>query len=495
MGIVFSKEYEKENGTPTVLLLGNGFDLQLGLKSRYEDFLLYLFFLKVLHQLSVDKIEKQDYLNVLKKGECSYYNSEIYQNGYFTILDIAQQRLLNEEDLHCFEILDNNCLVSCLLSILSQATDGLSQFWGNPLPFGSSNPFENLIPNNFHLLDSEQKVATSYIQDKTAVMRVDDIESKLHQYIKQIKGNSDNNPSKINGWMDVESLIECLLTKNQHLLTRFSYRSEKYGENNNRPKATLSDYCNSLNLKNNLENAYELMNSLKQFTNEFCNFIQIQVDHLKVKKTLIELLKKELNNEISFYKPSQDASFIERIDIFDNIHNVINFNYSSLSELFTEFSENTIHVNGKSEDKSAVFGINEHIEIENQDTQNKYITYLFKQTQRIIKHIPRLRYEKLDSLEHVYFPPYSQLGLGETIHGFNLIIYGHSCSPADFDVIKTILDHPNLRTAVVLCYDKNETLSLYSNLRNMLGARKMSEMTRYFSDDKKRLIFIERHIS
>ena len=75
MGIVFSKEYEKENGTPTVLLLGNGFDLQLGLKSRYEDFLLYLFFLKVLHQLSVDKIEKQDYLNVLKKGECSYYNS------------------------------------------------------------------------------------------------------------------------------------------------------------------------------------------------------------------------------------------------------------------------------------------------------------------------------------------------------------------------------------------------------------------------------------
>ena len=50
MGIVFSKEdenYDKENGTPTVLLLGNGFDLQLGLKSRYEDFLLYLFFLKV----------------------------------------------------------------------------------------------------------------------------------------------------------------------------------------------------------------------------------------------------------------------------------------------------------------------------------------------------------------------------------------------------------------------------------------------------------------
>ena len=77
MGIVFSTEYEKENGTPTVLLLGNGFDLQLGLKSRYEDFLLYLFFLKVLHQLSVDKIKKlkEDYLNLLKEGEKEYFKT------------------------------------------------------------------------------------------------------------------------------------------------------------------------------------------------------------------------------------------------------------------------------------------------------------------------------------------------------------------------------------------------------------------------------------
>lgn len=75
MGIVFSKEYEKENGTPTVLLLGNGFDLQLGLKSRYEDFLLYLFFLKTLHHLSDNKIVKheEDYLKVLIDGENEYY--------------------------------------------------------------------------------------------------------------------------------------------------------------------------------------------------------------------------------------------------------------------------------------------------------------------------------------------------------------------------------------------------------------------------------------
>lgn len=497
MGIVFSKEddnYDKENGCKTVLLLGNGFDLQLGLKSRYEDFLLYLFFLKILHQLSVDKIDKQDYLNVLKKGECLYYNNEICQDGYFTILDIAQQRLLNEEELYGFEILNKNCLVSCLLSILSQSTDGVSRILGNPLPFGSSNPFDNLIPNNFYLLDSEQKAATCYIQDKTAVMSVDDIESKLRQYIIQIKGNSDNNPSKINGWMDIESIIECLLTKNQHLLTRFSYRSENYGANN-RPKATLSDYCNVLNLKDNLENAYQMREALKQFTHEFCMFIQIQVDHVKEQEDLVESLKIELNKEIELYKSGQDAPFIKKVDLFSNIRYVLNYNYSSLSELFQEYSNNTLHVNGKSEDETAIFGINEdtcfsqNCVQQYQEQQNKYCTYFFKQSQRVLKHVLGFNYENLISLSHGYNSTHCA---NQTVRGFNLIIYGHSCSPADFDVIKTLLTHPNLRVAVVLCYNKEAMLSAYHNIRTMLGPQKIAEMMQVSSKMEKRLFFLER---
>ena len=36
--------------------------------------------------------------------------------------------------------------------------------------------------------------------------------------------------------------------------------------------------------------------------------------------------------------------------MFSNIHYVLDYNYSSLAELFQEYSMNTLHVNGKSED-------------------------------------------------------------------------------------------------------------------------------------------------
>ena len=66
-----------------------------------------------------------------------------------------------------------------------------------------------------------------------------------------------------------------------------------------------------------------------------------------------------LNEEIDLYKSGQDATFIKKVDLFSNIHYVFNYNYSSLAELFQEYSNNTLHVNGKSEDETAIFGINE----------------------------------------------------------------------------------------------------------------------------------------
>lgn len=310
-------------------------------------------------------------------------------------------------------------------------------------------------------------------------------------FLKIIKG--EDGKKNVNGWMDIESVIECLITKNEISMSRF-FNYEDI-DNSNKEKITFFDFCYELNLTENYDKAHELMQSLKQFTDEFCKFIQIQVDHLKDQKELIEILKNELNREISFYKPSQDAPFIEKIDIFNNIHKVINYNYSTLSELFTEYSKNTIHVNGKSEDETAIFGINEDIELKNQETLNKYVIYLFKQTQRIINHIPRFTDEQLNLLESNHFSSNSQTKLKEDVHGFNLIIYGHSCSPADFDVIKRILTHKNLKTAVVLCHDKNVILSLYSNLRKMLEPHKLSEMIMYFSDYDQRIVFIERQKS
>lgn len=528
MGIVFSTEYEKENGTPTVLLLGNGFDLQLGLKSRYEDFLLYLFFLKTLHHLSENKIVKHenDYLKVLIDGENEYYgvneskntkskSKEIKENEsanpnrdkdkikFLSILEIAKKRLTSfeEENGGKLGILENNTLVSCIISILSQCNVAL-------LPFGCCDPFNNLFPNNWKIIyDADKKIShenwplEKYEEPtKTVELCVDDLRNRLQQYLIQIKGNSDKqdpseinretdkqNPSKINGWIDVESIIECLLTKNEHLIKRFSYNSN---ESNQNWKKNLSKYCDELNLKDNLENAYEMREALKQFTHEFCKFIQIQVEHIKEQDNFKESLKLELDKEIALYKSGPDAPFIEKVNLFSYIHTVLNYNYSSLSELFEEYSDMPLHVNGKSEDETAIFGINEDIAKETQDIQNKYSTYFYKQTQRVLNHVPCVNFEEFGSLYHYYKFPKAVGSI--KIEGFNLIIYGHSCSPADFDVIKTLLTHPNLRVAVVLCYNKEAMLSAYHNIRTMLGPQKIAEMMQVSSKMEKRLFFMER---
>lgn len=524
MGIVFSKEYEKENGTPTVLLLGNGFDLQLGLKSRYEDFLLYLFFLKTLHHLSENKIVKheEDYLKVLIDGENEYYGinesndskSSSQENKisdttnskrdddkkkFLSILQIAKKRLpsFEEENGGNLGILENNALVSCIISILSQCNKKVAH-----LSFGCCEPFNNLYPNNWEFLDAAS-TETIHVNcpiekyeelTKTVELCADDLKNRLQQYLIQIKGDSENqNPSKIYGWMDVESIIECLLTKNQHLLTRFSRDYDLNVSTKSSSCVTLSDYCEDQNLKDNLENAHKTLLALKQFTNEFCEFIQIQVDNVKEQNKLIESLKIDLNKEIDLYKSGQDASFIGGVDLFSNIHAVLNYNYSSLAELFDEFSDITLHVNGKSEDLTAIFGINEDTGKEAQEIQNKYSTYFYKQTQRVLNHVPGVNYESYSNQYHWYKYPKAVAPI--KIQGVNLIIYGHSCSPADFDVIKTLLTHPNLRVAVVLCYNKEAMLSAYHNIRTMLGPQKIAEMMQVSSKMEKRLFFLERQES
>lgn len=523
MGIVFSKEtenYDKENGTPTVLLLGNGFDLQLGLKSRYEDFLLYLYFLKTLHHLSENKIVKHenDYLKVLIDGENEYYGineskdskSNSQENKisdttnskrdddkkeFLSILEIAKKRLPSFEDENDGKlgILENNALVSCIISILSQCNKNVAH-----LSFGCCEPFNNLYPNNWKFLDATSSeiihvncpIEKYEELTKTVELCADDLKNRLQQYLIQIKGDSENqNPSKIYGWMDVESIIECLLTKNQHLLTRFSRDYDLNVTTKRSSRDTLSDYCEKLNLKDNQENAHNMLLALKQFTHEFCKFIQIQVEHVKEQQDLKKTLKIELNKEIELYKSGLDAPFIKKVDLFSNIRDVLNYNYSSLSELFLEYSNNTLHVNGKSEDETAIFGINEEIGKEDQNTQNKYSTYFYKQTQRVLNLIQVVNYENLNSILHEYNTKHFGK---KTLRGFNLIIYGHSCSPADFDVIKNLLTHPNLRVAVVLCYNEEAMLSEYHNIRTMLGPQKIAEMMQVSSKMEKRLFFLER---
>ena len=101
------------------------------------------------------------------------------------------------------------------------------------------------------------------------------------------------------------------------------------------------------------------------------------------------------------------------------------------------------------------------------------ITFKFeKQTQRILKGVKRLDIEKIEK------------------GGFNLIIFGLSCAPADADVLKPLLTSSELKVAVVLCHTENEMLSIYKNLTDILGEQNINHLLRQTKDFSQRLFLV-----
>lgn len=477
MGIVYSKEYEQENGTPTVLLLGNGFDLQLGLKSRYEDFLLYLYMLDILQKARNNKNCYEKVKEELKKQEKEYLN--MYKNPIINIFDIVEERASDffYDNNYKSNILTKNVFLSCLFAILKQ--DCLNDVCVELQKLIFSHvkvtkcDLTDYLENIFFGIESRNSLSTLKNETKDKI-KID--------FLKFLNLTDKNEHKKINGWLDIESLIECLLTKNSKLIDRFSL-SKPF-------KKYLSDICSHLNLSNNLNYSYIFLKDLNKFTYEFCEFVNFQIALLKRNLNYVNSLKGHLQKEISLYCKVPNAPFIKKIDIFSNIYTVINYNYTCLSELISDFSNITVHVNGKSENYTAIFGTNEDVGLASKFDANQYSSFLYKQTQRDLKHI-EVNFGELENLCHEYLNP--KLNVKEKKYGFNLIIYGHSCSLADVDLLKTLLTHPNLRVALVLCYDRDSFSSIYDNLKIMLGSKQLSKMMHDAKSRKNRLFFVTRY--
>ena len=333
--------------------------------------------------------------------------------------------------------------------------------------------FTDYIKNNFLGIESSNDLSSLKTETKDKIKT---------DFIEFLNLTDKNENMKINGWLDIESLIECLLTKNDKLIARFSL--------NDSFKEYLSSICSHLNLSIDQNYSYKFLEDLNKFTYEFCEFVNFQIALLKRNLNYVNSLKGHLQKEISLYCKVPNAPFIKKIDIFSNIYTVINYNYTCLSELISDFSNITVHVNGKSENYTAIFGTNEDVGLASKFDANQYSSFLYKQTQRDLKHI-EVNFGELENLCHEYLNP--KLNVKEKKYGFNLIIYGHSCSLADADLLKTLLTHPNLRVALVLCYDQDSFSSIYDNLKIMLGSKQLSKMMHDAKSRKNRLFFVTRY--
>lgn len=474
MGIKFNSEYEDENRTPTVLLLGNGFDLQLGLKSKYEDFLIYLYMLDVLQKTKDSAIYGKFVEQELEHLEIELF--EIKDESVIKTIDIVKDALgplYSDISLDSSTLRKNNILLSILFSILKQDCQNKVD-----LEDHSYNFCQIEITENDFNIQHINKTVIDDVQISIKPEAKDKIRNDFHNFLNIVNGNwRTNDPKKVNGWLDIECLIECLITKDSKLISRFSFDDSF--------KLYLSQESEQLDIFNNPSNAHSFLNNLTSFTREFCKYIDIQISIIKKDKNYKYSLYDKLKSEKSMYWCVPEAPYIVDIDLLDDIYAVLNYNYSPLSDLIDAYSNKILHVNGCSEKNTAIFGINENYDMSVQNTRNQYGTYFYKQTQRVLNHLLEFNFDQLLSLKHL-------TSKGKEIVGFNMIIFGHSCSPADFDIIKKLLIHPNLRLAVILCYDKKSFLSSYHNIRVMIGPEKLYKMMQMSSSIKNRLIFVER---
>ena len=304
--------YSDSSSIGNVVVIGNGFDLQLGINSRYEDFLIYIFFVIFLPSQfkSFSAINsRKDYKNRLKDVYKKFNNFNNFKLDFKKVKRIRKLFLLAMErtcdtDEDSRNSIVNNSFLFLLNSLIFQCD----------VPSYKDGILEKRITPFFTLFDPEICKGIFVVPKTSFLINThNDFWDNTYAFVSLLLQNNVNDPLRVNGWLEVEELINCALTLDKSLLTKFSL------DNVNRSK--LEKYLLELNLNDNLINAKEFVNSIRNFTDEFCTFINLQQSKFlnkskEDKEKIFSNLSILLSKELSLYHTGVDAPFIENVDFF-----------------------------------------------------------------------------------------------------------------------------------------------------------------------------------
>lgn len=443
-----------------ILLIGNGFDIALGKKTTYKDFIVYLFILYLFKFVLSFKnnFDKSLLFGAVRNNLISKRPKQ--DNDLIQILDIAKNRVTNVS-------LDKICCSSCsrfsfldlLLRVVFQST--YNKIFKDIVYYQKEKI--NLKINRSVCFDYWLSNFSKKLSGTRDILSISDIVSdcliEFYKYFLKVAEDS-----KLHGWLDLESLI-------QYMVLNESILNEQFIVGN-----ALKRYVSSSVFKNGLRNDIScskgIFYTLQYFTIEFCCFVNLQnfsrFDSYYYDKFNIET---DLY-DIDFRLPLKCNSHT-KFDFENSLYKIIDFNYSNTSE--NTFNYNYVqhnhfdfyHVNGRSDDFTAVFG---YTNLEQKKVNIEAFNFE-KRTQRLIKNVPSVDYEALTSKP------------------FNLFIFGHSCSPADKDVFEPLLTSNNLNMVIVYCYSEQDKLAIYKNLCEILGYKIMDHLTRQTEKLSKRLFW------
>lgn len=440
-----------------ILVIGNGFDLACGLKTSYADFIKYLLLTKVLINYNIlQEKGRIKCLNIAELGndipEC---DKLVLHLAFGTVSDKSKYnkvlQLLNEPFLQKFlEIILSDWLPSMVIYPFDQNYENSAIFnWPN------CNEFYGLS----QILDNSPIYYNCCKEDIVPLKPIITPLSIINAQLKIAKRN-------INGWLDVEKYIEFLVLDSDDLFLKF-YPDYMAPEDRD-------TFGSALPKNPNLSVQY--FEGLKQFANVFSDYLsQVYSNQIKVlfagtessKQHVRKFLENLLNNYQKDLK-TRSSNYIDKIN-FDDIDVVINYNYTStIQDLFSKagIKCKVVHVNGDISNHNVVFGYNN---AENQATKVK--SSLFEKIhQRKINNVAPINFNQLLN------------------YSYNILIFGHSLSTADKDILKELLSNSKLDTAVVLCYDSDSLESISDNIISLVGSNKYNELYNHLHNHKKNAI-------
>ena len=478
--------------TENILILGNGFDLAMGRKTSYGDFLKFARHIKVLgcHILQhyntkdiqeafsafIDDIDK-----LWENHEYDETKQSEEEQNFYNKLKADQKFLLISE--HIFEklaILKDDCITLVALNsfdrgetkryVLNQIREELKK------DTGISNSFFN-IDCVLELTKSSERRNTKWL------FRLPD-----NIYIRFLEENKDLLGKD---WSNIEHAISSLAEAIAELKHKASILTDVLAEENviqrnfklNSVKSKFADSVNHLAICYVLDllKSQSIFQSSKlsvlhhlDAINEFViSELEKTTDYLEFYLTYLD----KVDFEMQKISPTSTA-----LDAIQNIENskVITFNYTNTaSEMLGVTEENTHFIHGRCHFNRAdddintmVFGI-EDKEAETENINQDLIPYQ-KFYQRAVKETGNF-YEKFWTSSSVDGDIYTQST------ALNIIVFGHSVDPLDKEIFKKCFELSKIKgwdyRFIFTYYNLDAKRAIVKNIAIILGKSELVRLT------------------
>ncbi len=457
------------NEINNILLVGNGFDLAVGLKTSYSDFVKFLAIKIYLSNVIKDLKRNQSYQEwiiscLYDKKICDSQYANIFVKAIKELNKSNKPSLFDEEKLN--NILDNQFMKDFLYLVLSSYVMKILTREDTISISALSESYKNVKNSFSSLIDFEKYVSQHPFSSNEEAEEQFSAKHDFYSFLTEL--NKSISFSNIKQWVDVESFIEFLVTNNRDLSVRF------YPERNYEKTYDSLLFDNPSLYKEYFKGLEDFCNLFKEYLCTVLNsdFVWFPSGTHSGNIKAFEHFKGGFESPYSESLLNRSHGFIEFSKIL-NIKELINYNYTYTAEAYLYFRHlygiynHTYHVNGE-------LDYDFHYQLQNVKSMSNHLVFGFSNTNSI----------KLKSTLHTFekkvlrvIKNTTPLNLDKlTSKPFNLLIYGHSCGVADGDVIGKLLKSSKLQIAVVLCYDQESLVSITNNLIEIVEPARFDEL-------------------